>query len=257
MHPEVELFVERVQGHAPVIVLWILFFFLTEHVAQLISRHFPRYNELREHDKVGWDGRVVSIVHTVIVCPLALAAIYTHASDRHHVFESFADAERLCHIALGYFFWDAYVCITDFKTHGIAFLLHALSCLAVYLFALRPLMQIHAISYLMFELSSPFIALTWMVHKMRVRIYVLSAFLVGSSIALFFIVRLVLGNILMYEIWMDYFLNPDFPMPMPVRVLLLLGSGSLTLLNVVWFIKIVEFMKRQMEKVQKKKVRAE
>lgn len=150
----------------------VAFFTIFFHVIMLIaptlnSKVFGKfYDDLSINDKktkLNYDIRIVSLVQailSVIFCiPMFLHPLYLKNPVRGtYQFAAFVNS-----FTVGYFIWDLlYCCVFHFDMFGIEFLFHAFGALFVFGVTYFPFCQPFLCSFLIYELSTPFVQLHWM-----------------------------------------------------------------------------------------------
>merc|ERR1712000_676580 len=69
-------------------------------------------------------------------------------------------------MATGYFLWDLMVTLQNVKVFGLGMLAHALSALIVFSFGFRPFVNFYGCTFILYELSSPFLNFHWFFDKL-------------------------------------------------------------------------------------------
>ncbi|GAB4814172.1 hypothetical protein N2152v2_001218 [Parachlorella kessleri] len=79
-----------------------------------------------------------------------------------------SDTAQACVIvAAGYFLYDVFICLMRFDENGLAFLIHALGCCTVFTYAaLHGILLYYGVAFLMWELSTPFVYVRWVLLKL-------------------------------------------------------------------------------------------
>ena len=105
-------------------------------------------------------------------------------------------------------------------------------------------MHYYALLFLMYELSTPFLNGAWIVSRCNGPswLVVLSG---GGLVLSFFTVRLLVGPFCVYKVWMDL-LYPRLDMVVLsfAAYFYTISSAILSVLNVFWFYKIIQFALR-------------
>eukprot|EP01094_Clydonella_sp_ATCC50884_P003513 TRINITY_DN12697_c0_g1_i1.p1 TRINITY_DN12697_c0_g1~~TRINITY_DN12697_c0_g1_i1.p1 ORF type:complete len:280 (+),score=79.91 TRINITY_DN12697_c0_g1_i1:78-842(+) len=232
--------------HASGIAAWTLFFFVCEWASFLVSPLVStQYRSLTPRNKVMWANRVASTVNAIVVCPVSAYILWTYFDLRLRIQVELELSNYLFQAAFGYFLWDLYQCLRHLADFGVSFLLHALACLGVYGICLMPTMQVYGSMFLLFELSSPFINAVWLLQKGAKGVPAQVFTVLGLiTLLVFFLVRIVLGNIVGLEVWQEVFLVPEQPMSLPVRLFFMISHLALSLLNVFWFVMMIRYVLR-------------
>ncbi|KAI5121026.1 hypothetical protein M0805_005971 [Coniferiporia weirii] len=242
----------KLPEHAPVIVFSALFFW-TVHIVvgpTLSKTLFPgAYRRLKtRRDRNNWDIRVVSLLHALIVIPLAYQNLYLPALDADRAFGWDSREGTLAGIACGYFLWDTLESVIHFSDVG--FVVHGLACFFIYFLSFKPFIAFYGPRFLFWELSTPFLNIHWFLDKMG---------LTGSTAQLvnglcllgtFAGTRLVYGSFQSYAFYRTLLSIRD---EVPLAVVLLYGIGNVVLngLNVLWFTKMVAALRKRMKSPRK------
>jgi hypothetical protein len=105
----------------------------------------------------------------------------------------------LVRIAVAFFLWDTYVCLTEWA--GWAYLAHALACLCVFTCALKPMLHYMAAITLLYEASTPFLHVRSAMIQAGTTDGPIFQALQLSFAASFFIARIVVGYWKCYQWW--------------------------------------------------------
>lgn len=119
------------------------------------------FRSLSRAKRIDWASRIVSTAFScyVVVASFLLQGDKTLEADR--LFSYTKDAGHLMGVALGYFLWDVFICTRHLKLFGPGFLVHALACLNVFGWILRPFLMYFGVRVLLWELSVSFKPLIW------------------------------------------------------------------------------------------------
>jgi len=224
----------------------IFFTFIDRFAAVPLSRALvPAYSNFKSYQVTQWNSRVAAIINAVVVCPIALWLLCEPALYQDPNFGFTQMSNDLCCFAAGYFLWDLFMCIVYFKDYGIGFTLHAIFCLYTYLVHLIPIFQWYGMVFLLFELSTPFINLAWMMDKAGVK----NAAVIKGNFALavltFFFVRIIFGTCMLARAWMTLVDFSIEGIPGFVRATCMFVGPLLGTLNFYWFYMIIQFALRQ------------
>jgi len=69
-------------------------------------------------------------------------------------------------MAAGYFLWDLMITVQHVKVFGLGMLAHAISALLVFSFGFRPFLNFYSSTFILYELSSPFLNFHWFFDKL-------------------------------------------------------------------------------------------
>ncbi|KAF8334217.1 TLC domain-containing protein [Cantharellus anzutake] len=246
-----KLGLSRLPEHFTLVVLSALTF----HIIQLLSGVFSRvifpktYGNLKKNVRSNWDAHVVSMAHAVTIIPLAYSFKMkgSPSLEEDHAFGWDPEIGSIIGISIGYFMWDSIHCILDMTDFG--FIVHATLCLAVYLNGYRPFLAYYACSFLLWELSTPFLNIHWFLDKLGMT----GGFfqLINSAVLLvsFFGARLVFGTYSSYEfINTMQELKANHQISTIFYAAYLFGNVSLNLLNWIWFFKMIKALRKRFSK---------
>ncbi|OQO06479.1 hypothetical protein B0A48_08262 [Cryoendolithus antarcticus] len=206
--------------------------------------------------RLNWDIRVTGLVQAVFICTAALRVI---ASDPTRVGSTWETrlwgyspaAGKVQAWAAGYFLWDILISTRWVDMYGPTAVMHAVAAFVVTMIGFRPFGNYYGVNFVLYELSTPFLNLHWMLNKLSPTpeeepsdLQVYNGFaLVGT----FFACRLVWGT---YQTWL---LTQDMlsawragPVPQLLFWTYLLTNTALTGLNFFWFSKMVETLRKRL-----------
>ncbi|KAJ5551279.1 hypothetical protein N7461_005977 [Penicillium sp. DV-2018c] len=132
---------------------------------------FPRsYNKLTPRTKLNWDIHVVSLVQSVVINVAALWVMFcdkerSSMTSGERVFGYTGSCGLIQALAVGYFVYDLIVSIVHVRMFGIGLLFHAVSALWVFSLGFRPFLNYYAPTFILYELSSPFLNIHWFLDK--------------------------------------------------------------------------------------------
>jgi len=151
---------------------------------------------------------------------------------------------RALAISIGYFVWDATVCILF--NQGPGFLLHGFSCLAVFLYSFRPFAQGFVPVFLLWETSTIFLNIHWALDKLKLtgsRAQMVNGFFLVLS---FLSVRIIGGWYASY-----WFLGTLYSrrvrsrVPFIVIFFYTIALLSLDVLNLYWFKAMIDALRKR------------
>ncbi|KAF2840204.1 DUF887-domain-containing protein [Patellaria atrata CBS 101060] len=168
------------------------------------------YSKLNPRTRINWDVHVVSFVQSTLISVMAFW-IMLYDDDRSEmnwrgrVYGYTGSLGLLQAFAAGYFLWDFFISTYYVGIFGIGLWFHALSALSVYTLGFRPFLNFYGPTFILYELSSPFLNIHWFCDKLN---------LTGSKIQLyngiillttFFFCRIIWGTYnsfhVFYDIW--------------------------------------------------------
>jgi len=203
-----------------VLLAFLAYSFVDLVVAPVASRRlFPQtYTTLSRERRLNWNVHVVSLVQSLTINSLALWVIIKDQERKNmtwndRVWGYTGAAGMIQALATGYFLWDFLISLIHVKIFGLGLLAHAVSALLVFSFGFRPFVNFYGCTFILYELSSPFLNFHWFFDKLgmtgsRAQLY-------NGIILLFtfFCCRLIWGtyqSILVYQdIWAALHYQPQ------------------------------------------------
>ncbi|KAF2674641.1 DUF887-domain-containing protein [Microthyrium microscopicum] len=251
---------------------YLFYEFLFTIVSPALSPLSRSYKALSAPKRIDWHTHVVSFIQCLIINSLALHAILTSPAstspaDRLWTYTPLAGRAQA--LAAGYFLWDVRVSIAHFDVLGMSSLIHGIAALGVTMLGFRPFANYYGLRFVLYELSTPFLNVHWFCDKMG---------LTGSSLQLyngilllvsFFGARIVWGGWQSWRIYSDvwsvwkdrgimtkgcemFWKATWVDVPLQCRELpgwlggFYVGANTaLTVLNVYWFGKMVQAVRRR------------
>ncbi|KAK6343189.1 hypothetical protein TWF730_010789 [Orbilia blumenaviensis] len=252
-----------------VIGAFLLYHITNVYLSPLISPLlFPKtYLSFNKRNRINWDIHVVSLVQSTLICIISL---YTMFVDRER---SAMDAKQRVWgytgllgmtqaFGAGYFLWDLMVSTQYLNIFGPGLLAHAICALCVFSLGFRPFVNYYAPTFLLYELSSPFLNFHWFMDKLE---------MTGSSLQLangicllvvFFSCRLVYGTYSSFRVGSDIYFAWQSPpheivdqgRVVPAWLALSYVTSNLILhfLNFYWFGKMIDALRRRFDSTKAK-----
>lgn len=194
--------------------------------------------------------KVVGNIHNCVAMPVAVAVLLSPqvggaavGTARIHAASPLSLA--MCVWSSSYFTYEICEVLLRFSENGAAFLVHAVSCLFVYGFAVfSNVLHWHGAGFLLWEASTPLVHLRWLLYEAGQagsRLYVATGL---AMAAVFFVARNVWGPLLSLAFFRDTAQElvlaaqgrSDFS---PAAIYTYRAANvALNLLNVFWFAKI-------------------
>ncbi|KAG9199743.1 hypothetical protein G6514_007968 [Epicoccum nigrum] len=150
-----------------------LYHFTNKYISPAISRYFfPNiYPQFNARTKLNWDVHVVSFVQSTVICGLALWVMLDdderdQMSQVERVHGYTGGTGLVQAFAGGYFLWDLMVTVQHVSVFGVGMLFHAISALCVFSLGFRPFVNFYAPTFILYELSSPFLNIHWFCDKL-------------------------------------------------------------------------------------------
>ncbi|MCJ1384530.1 hypothetical protein MMC17_007647 [Xylographa soralifera] len=254
------------------------------------TRLFPReYGSLSAKTRMNWDVHVVSFVQSCIINILALWVMWRDEERqnmdwRERVYGYTGGDGMIQGFAAGYFLWDVCVSVMHVDVFGLGMLAHAVSALVVFSLGFRPFVNFYAPTFILYELSSPFLNIHWFCDKLHLtgsRIQLYNGLVL---LATFFSCRLVWGTYQSIRVYQDVWAAIQSPGPLLIltnttttgasidprsEILRFQGDGVtpiwlactylgsnivLNTLNFYWFGKMIEAVKKRFRPAKKEKV---
>lgn len=239
----------------------------------LSARFFPKiYSQFNQRTRINWDVHVVSMLQSTLINAVAL---WVHWVDderaemnwRGRVWGYTGACGLVQALACGYFVWDLWISLRYVREFGLGLLAHAVSALAVFSFGFRPFVNYYATTFILYELSSPFLNIHWFCDKLNLtgsKLQLYNGFLLIGS---FFGARLCWGSYssmrCFYDVYraltqpggpadtstshMMRFAGDDQTVPMWLAYTYLASNLTLNSLNFYWFGKMIETVRKRFD----------
>ncbi|RDL38446.1 Uncharacterized protein BP5553_02786 [Venustampulla echinocandica] len=156
-----------------VVVAFIGYYFINIVLSPWISNLLvpDKYNKLSRERKINWDVHVVSLCQSTLVNALALWVMWADEDRKNmdwqqRIWGYTGAAGMVQGLATGYFLWDLVVTLQNVRVFGLGMLAHAVSALIVFSFGFRPFVNFYGCTFILYELSSPFLNFHWFFDKM-------------------------------------------------------------------------------------------
>ncbi|KZT26569.1 hypothetical protein NEOLEDRAFT_1241024 [Neolentinus lepideus HHB14362 ss-1] len=212
-----------------------------ERIARDPSPSLHRKKRKEEHN---WSTHVTSLAHSLLILPLSFSHLHLPALAADRAFAWDDAAGHVYAIACGYFLWDALDSVVFFQ--DISFVVHGLSCLAIYGMAFKPFLAYYGVRFLLWELSTPFLNIHYFLDKLALSGSPLQLLNGACLLASFFGARLVYGGAMSYEFFGT--LQEAAPV-LPTAYIVVYGVGNVVLnvLNWVWFFKMISALRKRFQ----------
>ncbi|KAI9776163.1 MAG: hypothetical protein M1839_000579 [Geoglossum umbratile] len=259
--------------------------------AVLFPRHYP---QLSPRTRVNWDVHVVSLLQSTLINGLALWVMWfdkerAAMSWQERVWGYTGAGGMIQGFAAGYFLWDLLVSWQYLDLFGWGLLAHAISALVVFSLGFRPFVNFYGPTFILYELSSPFLNIHWFFDKVNMTGSRAQLYNGLVLLSVFFSCRLVWGTYQSVRVYQDVWAALQRPatsrydspttMPPPLSydeeggimqfagpqvipvwlAITYLGSNViLNTLNFFWFGKMIDAVKKRFSPpTEKVKVQAE
>lgn len=219
-----------------IMLLSCLNWFILMHLSQKFSSFVfgNSYKSLPNTKQRSWDTRFVAVIHAVAVCVLAVPICFDEHLNQDRVFGTNSYSQSVFAFTSGYFLWDIVVSIRFFDDFGVGSVVHAVLCFFVYFFTQRPFAQWYGGLFLLYEISTPFLHVSWFLDKMGMTGTPIQLFNGIVMLSAFFFMRIVIGFYESFEFFRSVYIVLDRS---PLLLLVFYSCANITLnsLNVIWF----------------------
>ncbi|KAF8489787.1 DUF887-domain-containing protein [Russula emetica] len=200
------------------------------------------WDALGSRDRVGWQSHVASLVHALLILPMAARYLHLPALAADRAFGWDPRVGTLFAVTSGYFLWDAIVCLVHYE--GMGFVIHGWACLVIYLNVFRPFLAYYGPRFILWELSTPFLNIHWMLDKTGQTGSPLQ--LVNGLILLctFACARIGYGFIISYQ-FLQTLLEVHDGLSSAIFASYICGNITLNGLNVFWFSKMIAALRKR------------
>lgn len=280
-----------------IVIIAAFYQFVGSVVSPILSnRLFPaQYSALSRRKKLNWDVHVVSLVQSTTINALALWVAYVDDERRNMDWQEriwgYDGASAMIQaLACGYFLWDLIMTAANLDIFGLGMLAHAISALLVYSFGFRPFLNYYSTTFILWELSSPFLNVHWFCDKLGLTGSKLQLYNGITLIATFASCRLIWGTynsvLVAKDMWaaVDYTPvtaatiapalaeNATFPaqyaetmhhvtaattLPLWIPVIYLGSNLTLNSLNFYWFFKMIDAVRKRFDPKEQAKEKKE
>lgn len=241
------------------------------------------YSKFSKRTQLNWDIHWVSMIQALFVNTAALYVIATDAQRKEMDWRGrlwgYTPASGMVQgFAAGYFLWDLQISAQYIALSGPSALLHAIGALAVTCIGFRPFGNYYGLSFVLYELSTPFLNIHWFCDKLNLTGSKLQLYNGIALLVTFFSCRLVWGTYQSILIYSDIYkalttsLADEYgtvlddakcqknasgvghggvascemgPLPMWLVVIYLVGNTALSLLNFYWFMQMVKAVRKR------------
>lgn len=228
---------------------FIFYTILNNYIAPRINRLVfnKSYTLSDKKTKLDFDTHIVSTVQALVAIYISIPPLFIPLNT-YKITEYQDDrCSMVAALTSGYFFWDLSVCIQNYDLYGPVFSAHAISSLLVFFSSLRPFGQAWTGRFLIYEASTPFVNVNWFIitlTKLKQPVSTLLNVVNGVSLlVVFFLVRIVWGNIANVLVFKEMW-DVRHEGPMLLMLLMVVLNQTLSILNLVWFRKMVIIAKK-------------
>ncbi|KDQ60907.1 hypothetical protein JAAARDRAFT_191041 [Jaapia argillacea MUCL 33604] len=243
------MFLRELPAHLPTVLYsFTAFTVLNTIIGPLIWRAMGKEREWKRRgldvrrESNNWSIHLTSMVHALLICPLAFQCLDLPALDKDRAFGWDERVAGMAGVACGYFLWDSIETIVRFS--DIGFVIHGLACLMIYAMGFRPFLAYYAARFLLWELSTPFLNIHWFLDKTNrtgSTLQLINGFFLLST---FFGVRIVYGGLMSYRF---FYTLKDVMDQIPLVFVFVYGVGNVVLngLNWFWLFKMISALKKR------------
>jgi len=243
--------------HLPLLLVSTVGFSAIHHLA---APEFARFllgkkgwDALGSRERVGWQSRVSSLVHALLILPLAARCLHLPTLSADRAFGWDPRVGTLFAVTSGYFLWDSIVCLVHYE--GIGFVIHGWACLIIYLNAFRPFLAYYGPRFILWELSTPFLNIHWMLDKTGQTGSPLQLVNGMILISTFACARLGYGWIISYKFLLTLIEVRD-GLSSAIFAGYVCGNFTLNGLNAFWFSKMIAALQKRFTEKDTKAVSA-
>ncbi|KAI9811746.1 MAG: hypothetical protein M1827_005291 [Pycnora praestabilis] len=201
-----------------VLIAFSFYHFINTRISPPISSYlFPQiYPHLPHRTKINWDVHVVSLVQSCLINILALWVMWqdeerTEMNWRGRVWGYTGASGMIQGFAAGYFLWDLVVTAQNVGIFGWGMLAHAISAVIVFSFGFRPFVNFYGPTFILYELSSPFLNFHWFFDKLNMTGSRAQLYNGLILLATFFSCRLVWGTYQSVRVYQDVWAALQMP----------------------------------------------
>jgi len=263
--PTLPLHIHEVLGAT--LLYSVIFWPISPIVSRLVAPQ--HYSKLPRKRRLNWDARVVSMVQSILINALAIWVIVVDDERRQmgwagRIWGYTGAGGMINGLAAGYFVWDLAVTSVNIDVFGPGALAHAAAALFMYSLGFRPFLNYYASTFILWELSTPFLNVHWFMDKVNMtgtRAQLYNGILLLFT---FFSCRLVVGTYQSFRVMQDLriatysepspkerastvmaFATETTALPVWLAVSCILSNFTLSGLNFYWFILMVSAVRKR------------
>ncbi|KAF2034933.1 DUF887-domain-containing protein [Setomelanomma holmii] len=257
-----------------------ILYVLSPAISQLVCP--GTYRGFNKRTRLNWDIHWVSMIQALFINTAALWVIFRdeerHAMDWRGRLWGYTPASGMVQgFAAGYFLWDLQISTQYLSIAGPSALLHAIGALAVTCIGFKPFGNYYGLSFVLYELSTPFLNIHWFCDKLGMTGSKLQLYNGIALLITFFGCRIVWGTYSSTLIYSDMYKALTMPSQQPMGSFLgdekcganasslnlrgsdcavgdlpiwlvsvyLVGNTALSLLNFYWFNQMVKAVRKR------------
>ncbi|CAI9754479.1 unnamed protein product [Fraxinus pennsylvanica] len=224
-------------------------------LSQLMSPgYFKSYSSLAKSKQIEWNNRAISTSHAIFIATMSLyltlcSDLYSDDQLRGPItLRSSKLSTSALGVSVGYFITDLGMILWFYSSlEGMEYVIHHLLSLTGVTYAmLTGEAQVYTFMVLISEATTPVINLRWYLDEAgmkRSRAYIINGVVMFLA---WLVARILLFVYLFYHAYLHY--NQVKQMYLFGRVLVLVAPSVLTVMNLIWFWKIFEGLKKTLAK---------
>jgi len=230
--------------------LYQFLFIMSPVISQRCTRS---YKTLDRRTQINWDMHFVSMVQALLILVMSLGVVNDPALSKDRVL-GYSEFGGLTYaFAVGYFVWDSIMSIRYVHYFGVGFALHGVASALTFIFAFRPFLMYYGPHFLLFELSTPFLNINWFMDKTGRASHPLQTVNGVILILTFLGVRILWGWYAAWQVAKDLY-PYRHSLPPWLLGIYLINNMSLNILNLYWFGKMIDAVKRRAQGQTAKKL---
>ena len=204
---------------------------------------FPKaFANMPARKRTSWDVHIVSLVHSSIVAPLLLYYWLKIDENTDRLYGYRFQVGQLYSLSFGYFVWDV---IVSLRYEGLDFIIHGLLGLSGNIFVFKPLLMFGGMGIIMWELSTPFLNIHWLLDKLGLTGSLLQFVNAMCLLLSYVTVRMIIGVSESYKIVTLLWSPAADTLALPYKLYYSLGLLILNALNYIWFFKMLHAMRKR------------
>jgi hypothetical protein len=167
------------------------------------------YLKLSNYGRADWNSRIVAFTHAIIISPFCVSLVCKYGFPWNKTENDYNEQEidlyyKAISISLGYFLWDIFYSISDYKKGGIGFIIHGICAFIIYIFTFKNHVLGHySMIYLNYEISTIFLNIYWTLDKLELSGSALQMVVAVLLMITFFSVRVAFGTITLSRLLYD------------------------------------------------------
>ncbi|KAL6834404.1 TLC domain-containing protein [Trichoderma camerunense] len=251
----------------------LIFWPISPILSRLIAPQ--HYSKLSRKRRLNWDAHVVSFIQSTLINIIALWVMVVDQErgnmDQEERVWGYTGALGMVQaLAAGYFVWDLFVTSLNLDVFGLGTLAHAIAALLVYTLGFRPFVNYYGPTFILWELSTPFLNIHWFFDKVNMtgsRPQLYNGILLLFS---FFSCRLIYGTFQSYCVFRDIFsavnahpakafsespvmiyATSETTVPSWLATSYLVSNLTLNFLNFYWFIMMISAVLKRFQPNEK------